>query len=92
MNKTELIAAVADGANMTKADAGNAIDAVFAAITTAMKSGDDVRLVGFGTFSVSARPAREGRNPQTGKTLTIAASKSAKFTAGKNLKDTINGR
>ncbi|CAA7618008.1 HU, DNA-binding transcriptional regulator, beta subunit [Candidatus Terasakiella magnetica] len=92
MNKSELIAAVADGANMTKADAASAIDAVVEAITSAIKSGDDVRLVGFGSFSVSARPAREGRNPQTGKTLTIAASKSPKFTAGKGLKDTINGR
>ena len=92
MNKSELIAAVADGANMTKADAASAIDAVVEAITSAIKSGDDVRLVGFGSFSVSARPAREGRNPQTGKTLTIAASKPPKFTAGKGLKDTINGR
>lgn len=92
MKKSELINAVADSACLTKGGAGNVVDAVFAAITAAMKSGDEVRLVGFGTFWVTARPAREGRNPQTGNTLTIAASKSAKFTAGKNLKDTINGR
>ncbi|EME70276.1 nucleoid DNA-binding protein [Paramagnetospirillum caucaseum] len=92
MNKSELINAVADGSNMTKADTGSAIDAVFAAITTAMKSGDDVRLVGFGSFSVASRPHRTGRNPRTGETLVIPASKSPKFTAGKGLKDTINGR
>ena len=91
MNKSELINAVADAANMTKADVGNAIDAVFAAITTAMKSGEDVRLVGFGSFSVASRPHRTGRNPRTGETLVISASKSPKFTAGKGLKDTING-
>jgi len=60
-------------------------------ITTALKSGDDVRLVGFGSFSVSARPAREGKNPRTGEKLTIAASKAPKFSAGKGLKDTVNG-
>jgi DNA-binding protein HU-beta len=92
MKKSELIAAVADGANMTKADAGNAIDAVFEAITAAMKSGDDVRLVGFGSFSIASRPHRTGRNPRTGETLVIPASKSAKFAAGKGLKDSINGR
>ncbi len=92
MNKSELTAAVADASNMTKADAGSAIDAVFEAITTAMKSGDEVRLVGFGSFSVASRPHRTGRNPRTGETLVIPASKSAKFTAGKGLKDTINGR
>ena len=92
MNKSELITAVADGANMTKADAGSAIEAVFEAITTAMKSGDDVRLVGFGSFSVASRPHRTGRNPRTGETLVIPASKSPKFTAGKGLKDIINGR
>jgi DNA-binding protein HU-beta len=92
MNKSELIAAVADGANMTKTEAGSAIDAVFEAITTAMKSGEDVRLVGFGTFSVASRSHRTGRNPRTGETLVIPASKSPKFAAGKGLKDCINGR
>ena len=65
-------------------------DAVFAAITAALKSGDDVRITGFGSFSVTDRPARDGRNPRTGETLTIAASKVVKFTVGKALKDAVN--
>ena len=92
MNKSELISAVADGANMTKTEADNAIDAVLEAITDALTSGEDVRLAGFGTFSVASRPHRTGRNPGTGETIVIPASKAPKFTAGKGLKDAINGR
>ena len=91
MNKQDLIDAVAASIGSTKAEAGKAVDAVFAAMTAALKSGDDIRLVGFGTFSVAARAARGGRNPRTGKALTIAASKSPKFSAGKSLKDAVNG-
>ncbi|WP_114393001.1 HU family DNA-binding protein [Oleisolibacter albus] len=91
MNKGELAAAVASAAGLTSAAAGKAVDAVFDAITGALKKGDDVRLVGFGTFSVSDRPAREGKNPRTGETIKIAASKQPKFSAGKGLKDAVNG-
>ena len=91
MNKSELVAAVAVAANLTKVDSDKAVEAVFAAITAALKSGDDVRLVGFGSFSVSARSAREGKNPRTGEKLTIRASKAPKFSAGKGLKDAVNG-
>lgn len=90
MNKADLIAAVAELASLSKADAEKATDAVFAAITTALKDNDDVRLVGFGTFSVAARPAREGRNPRTGKSIQIAARRQPKFSVGKGLKDTVN--
>ena len=89
MNKADLISAVATAAGITKADADKAVDGVFAAITAALKAGDDVRLVGFGSFSVSARAAKEGRNPRTGATIQIAASKAPKFSAGKALKDAI---
>ena len=89
MNKADLISAVAAAAGITKADADKAVDGVFAAITAALKAGDDVRLVGFGSFSVSARAAKEGRNPRTGATIQIAASKAPKFSAGKALKDAI---
>ncbi|HYE49600.1 MAG TPA: HU family DNA-binding protein [Azospirillaceae bacterium] len=91
MNKSELTASVAEAAGINKAAADKAIDAVFDAITGALKKGDDVRLVGFGTFSVSERAAREGKNPRTGEAIRIAASKAPKFTAGKGLKDTVNG-
>lgn len=91
MNKAELVSKVAELADITKTDADKAIEAVFAAISSTLKSGNDVRLVGFGSFSVSARAAREGRNPRTGKTITIAASKAPKFSAGKALKDAVNG-
>ena len=91
MNKSELVAKVAEFSGLTKANADKATDATFDAITAALKDGDDVRLVGFGTFSVTSRPAREGRNPQTGKAITIAASKAPKFAAGKGLKDAVNG-
>ena len=90
VNKNELVAAVADGADISKADAGGAVDAVFAAIEGALKSGDEVRIVGFGTFSVAERAASTGRNPRTGETIQIKASKQPKFKAGKGLKDAVN--
>jgi len=89
VNKNELIAAVASDADLSKADATKAVDAVFDAISGALKSGTEVRLVGFGTFSVSERAASTGRNPRTGETIEIAASKQPKFKAGKGLKDAI---
>ncbi len=90
MNKTELVAAVADEAGLSKADAGRAVDAVVSAITNALKAGDQVSLVGFGTFSVKERGARTGRNPRTGETINIPASKTPAFKAGKALKDAVN--
>ena len=92
MNKTELVAAVAQKAELSKKDAEKAVAAVTAAITDALCAGDKVQLVGFGTFEVSERAAREGRNPQTGETMKIEASKSPKFKAGKALKDMVNGK
>ena len=90
MKKVELVEAVATATGLTKADATRAIDATFAAITGALVKGDKVPLVGFGTFAVSERAAREGRNPQTGATVKIAASKSAKFKQSSALKETLN--
>ena len=90
MNKNDLIASVADSSGLTKADAGRAVDAVFASIEGALKGGDEVRIVGFGTFSVAHRAATTGRNPRTGETIQIAASKQPKFKAGKGLKDAVN--
>ncbi|HED16414.1 MAG TPA: HU family DNA-binding protein [Gammaproteobacteria bacterium] len=90
MNKTELIEAVADAANLSKADAGRAVDGVLDSIMNALKSGDQVTLVGFGTFNVRARAARTGRNPQTGETMQIKASNSPGFKAGKAFKDAVN--
>ena len=90
MKKVELVEAVAEKAGLTKADATRAIDAFCETITDALANGDKVPLVGFGTFEVSQRAAREGRNPQTGETMQIKASKSPKFTAGKALKDALN--
>ncbi len=90
MNKNEFIDRVADMANLSKQDATRAVDAVFDAITSALKRGDDVRLVGFGTFSAAKRAAREGRNPRTGETIQIAASIQPKFSPGKGLKDALN--
>lgn len=90
MNKNEFVSAVAAKADINKTEAARAVDAVFDAITDALKSGDEVRLVGFGTFAVSARAASEGRNPRTGETIKIAASKQPKFKAGKGLKDALN--
>ena len=90
MNKAELIEAVAEQADMSKADASRAVDAVVNTITGAMAKQDDVSLIGFGTFTVRERAARSGRNPQTGETIQIAAAKVPAFKAGKALKDAVN--
>ncbi|MEC8427381.1 MAG: HU family DNA-binding protein [Pseudomonadota bacterium] len=90
MNKSELIEAVAASADIPKAAAGRAVDAVVEAITGALKEGDQVALVGFGTFSVKERAARTGRNPQTGAPIEIAAANIPSFKAGKALKDAVN--
>ena len=90
MNKTELIAAIADEAGLSKKDAEKALKAFTDVVTEELKKGEKVQLVGFGTFEVSERAAREGRNPQTGAAMKIAASKAPKFKAGKALKDLIN--
>ncbi|MES9870362.1 MAG: HU family DNA-binding protein [Sedimenticola sp.] len=90
MNKTELIDAMADAADISKAAAGRALDGMVEAITDALKNGDQVSIVGFGSFSVRERAARTGRNPQTGATIQIAASKNPAFKAGKALKDAVN--
>lgn len=90
MNKSELIDAVATGADISKAAAGRAIDAIVDGITGALKDGDQVNLVGFGTFLVRDRAARTGRNPRTGETINIAAAKVPSFKAGKALKDAVN--
>ena len=90
MNKADLINAIAAESKLTKADSAKALDAFVNATTKALKKGDRVALVGFGSFSVTKRAARNGRNPQTGKTLKIAAKKVAKFKAGADLKKTVN--
>ncbi|MFT4714019.1 MAG: DNA-binding protein HU-beta [Gammaproteobacteria bacterium] len=90
MNKGEFVDAVAAKGEMTKADAANAVDAVLEAVTAALKDGDQVTLVGFGTFLVRRREARTGRNPRTGEPLQIAASNVPSFKAGKALKDAVN--
>ena len=90
MNKNDLIAKVSETSDLSKADAGKAVDAVFGAIKGALAGGGDVRLVGFGTFSVANRAASEGRNPRTGEKIQIPASKQPKFKAGKALKDAVN--
>ena len=90
MNKTELVAAVAEQAGLSKKDAEAAVKAFTDVVAEALKAGDKIQLVGFGTFEVSERPAREGRNPRTGETMTIEASKTPKFKAGKALKDLVN--
>lgn len=90
MNKGDLIEVVADKAGLTKADAGRAVEAVVEAITKALRSGKQVSLVGFGTFQVKKRAARTGRNPRTGETIQIKASKMPGFKAGKALKDAVN--
>lgn len=89
MTKTELIDKIASSASLTKADAGRALDATLDAVKAALKKGQKVTLVGFGTFSVSKRKARKGRNPRTGEEIKIAATKVPKFTAGKTLKDAV---
>lgn len=90
MNKQDLVDYVANEAGLSKADSQKAIEAVLQGVTTTLKSGEDVRLVGFGTFSVSERAATTGRNPRTGEEIKIPASKNAKFKAGKELKDAVN--
>ena len=90
MNQAELIAAVAERADLTRADTGKAVEALVGTITEALKQGDEVRIAGFGTFGISERGERQGRNPQTGAPITIAAFKAAKFTAGKAIKDALN--
>ncbi len=90
VNKNDLIAVVAETSGLSKGDATKATDAVLDAITAALKKGDEIRIVGFGTFLVSARAATEGRNPRTGETIQIPASKQPKFKAGKALKDAVN--
>ncbi|MCG8426833.1 MAG: HU family DNA-binding protein [Chromatiales bacterium] len=90
MNKTELVDAMADAADISKAAAGRALDGMIDAITEALKNGDQVTVVGFGSFSVRERAARTGRNPQTGQTIEIKASKNPAFKAGKALKDAVN--
>ncbi|MDJ0653533.1 MAG: HU family DNA-binding protein [Xanthomonadales bacterium] len=90
MNKSELVEAVAKAADLSKSDASDAVDGVIDAITGALKKGDSVSLVGFGTFNVKKRAARTGRNPRTGETIKIKASKVPSFKAGKGLKDAVN--
>ncbi len=90
MNKAQLIDAMAEGAGLTKADAKKALDSFIGATTDALKSGDRVALIGFGTFSVTERGARTGRNPQTGKEITIPAKKVVKFKAGADLADSVS--
>ncbi|MCT8245477.1 nucleoid-associated protein HU-beta [Proteus mirabilis] len=90
MNKTQLIDKIAANADITKAAAGRVVDVMVASITESLQKGDDVALVGFGTFTVRDRAARTGRNPQTGKEIQIAAAKVPAFRAGKGLKDAVN--
>jgi len=90
VNKNDLVAQVAESAGLSKNDATKAVDAVFEGIADAMKKGDEVRLVGFGTFAIAERAASEGRNPRTGEKISIPASKQPKFKPGKNLKDALN--
>ena len=90
MNKAELIDAMASDANLSKADAKRALESLTSNVTSALKKGDKVALIGFGTFSISARAARTGRNPQTGATIQIKAKKVAKFKAGSALSDSVN--
>jgi len=92
MNKGDLVAAVADQADLSRAQAGEAVEAVFVAITDALKKGDEVKLVGFGTFSVADRAAGTARHPRTGETINVPASKAPKFKAGQGLKDSVNGK
>ena len=90
MNKTELVAAIAEKTELSKKDAEKALKAFTDVVAEELKKGEKIQLVGFGTFEVAERPEREGRNPSTGKAMKIAASKSPKFQAGKALKDTVN--
>ena len=90
MNKNDLVSTVAGKTGMSKADAGKAVDGVFAAITNSLRSKTEVRLVGFGTFSVTRRAATQGRNPRTSERIQIPASNQPKFKAGKGLKEAVN--
>ena len=90
MNKNDLIGAVADASGLSKSQASSAVESVFDSISGALKRGDEVRLVGFGTFSVAKRKASTGRNPRTGEPMAIKASNQPKFKAGKGLKDSVN--
>lgn len=90
MNKTELVAAIAENADLSKKDSEKALKAFIDVVTNELKKGEKIQLVGFGTFEVVDRPAREGRNPKTGKSMKIPASKAPKFKAGKALKDVVN--
>ncbi len=90
MNKNDLISSVAEASGLTKIDAGRAVDGVFNSIASALASGDDVRIVGFGSFSVANRAASTGRNPRTGEEIQIPASKQPKFKAGAPLKSAVN--
>lgn len=90
MNKAELVAAIAEKSELSKKDAEKALKAFTEVVTEELKKGNKIQLVGFGTFEVAERPARDGRNPLTGKAMKIPASKSPKFKAGKALKDTVN--
>lgn len=90
MNKNELIDSMAAEAGMTKADTTKALDAFIASVTTALKKGDEIRLVGFGTFAVAQRTASTARNPRTGETIKVPAKKVAKFKVGKSLQDALN--
>ncbi len=92
MNKTELIEAVAEAAGLTKTDSDKAVNALLATVTAAVQAGDKVTIPGFGTFEVTERKARTGRNPQTGETIKIAASKSPKFKAGSGFKAAVNAK
>ena len=90
MNKNDLVAAVSTDTGLSKTDSANAVDSMLDSISSALKRGNEVRLVGFGTFSVAQRRASEGRNPRTGERIQIPASKQPKFKAGKALKDAVN--
>lgn len=92
MNKTELVAAVAARTGLSRAQAGGALDAALEAITEALAGGDEVKIVGFGSFLVADRPAGEARNPRTGAKVAVSASKAPKFKAGAGLRDAVNGR
>ena len=91
MNKTELVAAIAEKTELSRKDAEKALKAFTDVVAEELKKGEKIQLVGFGTFEVSERAAREGRNPQSGETIVIPASKAPKFKAGKALKDLVNG-
>lgn len=92
MNKSELVAAMAEKTELSKKDAEKALKALVDVVTEELTKGEKIQLVGFGTFDIAERAAREGRNPQTGETMTIAASKAPRFKAGKALKDAVNGK